>query len=56
MDLMEQSVEYQNSIFGIITTLTTDYSNIGLELTDLQEKISNPENMKLLKDVLTKLG
>ena len=39
-----------------MNTITADYSKLGGELAEMQEKISNPENLGLLKDVLTKLG
>ena len=48
--------KYNNSIYGIMNTITADYSKLGGELAEMQEKISNPENLGLLKDVLTKLG
>ena len=56
MELVESIYKYNNSALGLINTLTTDYSALGDEFTNLQEKIANPENLTLLKDVLTKLG
>ena len=56
MELLESIYKYNNSALGLINTLTTDYSALGDEFTNLQEKIANPENLTLLKDVLTKLG
>ena len=47
---------YQNSVLGILETVSTDYSNLNLDALDIQQKISDPENLALLKDVLTKLG
>lgn len=47
---------YRNSVMGILDTVSTDYSNLNLEATDIQKKLSDPDNMTLLKDVLTKLG
>lgn len=47
---------YQNSIFGILDTITTDYSNLNLDATNIQKALADPENMDLLKQVLTKLG
>lgn len=48
--------EYNHSILGIMDTITRDYSNLGGEITELQEKISDPKNLTLLKDIVTKLG
>ena len=56
MELVESIYKYNNSALGLINTLTTDYSALGEEFAGLQEKIANPENLTLLKDVLTKLG
>jgi hypothetical protein len=33
-----------------------DYKNLDTQVNDLEEKISNPENLTLLKDVVTKLN
>lgn len=48
--------KYKNSALGIFETISNDYSNLGLEATDIQQKLADPQNMELLKSVLTKLG
>lgn len=57
---VEQSIEsfykYQNSVLGILDTLKTDYSNLNLDATEISSKLTNPETLGLVKDVLTKLG
>ena len=55
-DSINAIYSYQNSILGILDTLKTDYSNLDLDATAIQEKLADPENMQLLKDILTKLG
>lgn len=47
---------YQNSVMGILDTVSQDYSNLDLDATNIQEKIANPENLELLKGIMTKLG
>ena len=47
---------YRNSVFGILDSITTDYSNLNLDATNIQKALADPENMDLLKQVLTKLG
>lgn len=47
---------YRNSIMGILDTLKTDYSSLNFDATEIQQKLADPENMALLKDVLAKLG
>ncbi len=56
MDTVTSIYKYQNSIFGILDTVNTDYDNLNFDLSELQKNISNPENLTLLKDVVTKLG
>ena len=48
--------DYQNSVFGILDSITADYSNLNLDATNIQKALADPENMDLLKQVLTKLG
>lgn len=48
--------EYSNSVVGILDTISQDYSNLDLDATAIQEKLADPENIALLKSVLTKLG
>lgn len=56
MDTVDSIYKYQNSIFGILNAVTTDYENLNFDVSELQKNISNPENLTLLKDVVTKLG
>ena len=53
---IEAVYKYQNSILGILDTLKTDYSNLNLETEELEKKLTNPEALGLVKDVLTKLS
>ena len=48
--------DYRNSVMGILEAVSTDYSNLNLNATEIQKKLADPENMTLLKEVLTKLG
>ncbi len=56
MDTVDSIYKYQNSIFGILDAVTTDYKDLNFDISELQKNISNPENLTLLKDVVTKLG
>ena len=47
---------YRNSILGILDTISTDYSDLSLNATDIQSKIADPENLSLLKNIMEKLG
>ena len=47
--------KYQNSILGILDTISQDYSNLNLDATEIQKKLADPNNMELLKGIMTKL-
>ena len=47
---------YQNSVMGVLDNISTDYSNLSLDATEIREQLSNENNLRLLKDVISKLG
>ena len=47
---------YQNSALGILESISKDYTNLNLDAAGIQKTIADPNNLALLKDVLTKLG
>ena len=47
---------YNNSILGILEAVSKDYSNLDFDATQIQKKMADPENLKLVREVLTKLG
>lgn len=47
---------YQNSIFGILDDMSRDYSSLSLDASEIQKKLADPNNLDLLKDILTKMG
>ena len=47
---------YQNSVLGILDTVSQDYSNLDLDATEIQKKLADKDNLALVRDVLTKLG
>ena len=48
--------EYKNSVMGILETVSTDYSNLNLDATKIQQKLANKEGVEFLADVMNKLG
>lgn len=48
--------KYKNSALGIFESITSDYSQLDLDATSIQQKLADPDNMSLLKNILTKLG
>lgn len=55
-DTVNSIYKYQDSVMGILDTVNADYQNLNFDIEQLQKSISNPENLTLLKDVVTKLG
>ena len=47
---------YHNSVLGILENISADYSNLNLDASAIQQKLADPENMQLLRSVLSKLG
>lgn len=60
IDWIKETIEsyytYRNSALGILDQISTDYSNLKYDATEIQEKIADPNNLTLLKDIVTKLG
>ena len=48
--------EYKNSVLGILEQVSADYSALDYDATDIQKKLNDPQNMELLRGVLSKLG
>ena len=47
---------YRNSAAGIMESIGRDYSNLELDADKIKNEMADPDNLTLLKDVLTKLG
>ena len=48
--------KYRNSVLGILDIINSDYNNLNLDATEIQEKLGDKENLDLLRQILTKLG
>ena len=55
-DSIHAFYEYQNSILGILDTVRTDYSQLDLNASSIQEKLINTDNIDLIKSLLTNNG
>lgn len=55
-EVVDSVYKYSNSARGIIRGITSDLENVQFDAEAIQEKLGNPENLALLKDILTKLG
>ena len=55
-DSIEAVYKYQNSIFGILDTIKTDYSNMKLDIDSLNQAITDPETLEFVKSILSNLN
>ena len=54
--IIEGIYRYKNSAMGIMENIANDYSALDFDATEIQQKIGDPNNLQLLKQVLSKLG
>lgn len=47
---------YRNSVMGILDVIGQDYANTQYDATAIQQTLADPNNLALLRQVLTKLG
>ena len=47
---------YKNSAMGILNAVSSDYSNLNLDAQAIHTALADPDNLAVLKGVLTKLG
>lgn len=47
---------YRNSVLGILDVIGQDYADLDLNATNIQQKLADPENLELLKGIMTRLG
>ena len=55
-EAIESLYKYYNSVYGILDGINQQYKDMDLDATKIQKKLADPENMILLKDVMTQLG
>lgn len=55
-DTIENIYKYKNSALGILEIISKDYSALDLDAQKIQQELADPDNLNLLKDILTKLG
>lgn len=54
--MIDEIYKYKDSVLGILDTVNQDYSNVSLEAENIQKNLADPQNLTLLKDIVTKLG
>ena len=55
-DCSDAIYTYRNSVLGLLDIISTDYSSLNLDASEIQKKLADPDNMALLRGVLDKLG
>lgn len=55
-NIIDAIYKYQNSALGVLTTISQDYSNLSVDLDKLQQQISDPDSLELLKQIGPMLG
>ena len=55
-ETIDSFYKYRNSVMGILDQVSADYRNLDFDVTEIQKKIADPQNLELLKDIITKLG
>lgn len=48
--------DYKNSAAGILHLISSDYSNLNLDLNTINDKITDPEQLAMLKEIIPLLG
>ena len=60
IDGINESIEavykYQNSVLGILDSVAQDYSNLEFEASKIQQELADPQNLELLKGIMSRLG
>ena len=52
----DEIYKYQNSAYGILDALNSDYDNLNFDIQKIMGDIQNREGVEFLNDVMTKLG
>lgn len=55
-EVIDNIYHYRNSAMGILNFIAADYSTLDMSAEEIQKKLSDPENLKIVKDVVAKLG
>lgn len=56
LSMAKEITTYNNSILGILKSISQNYDQLNLDATEIQKKIGDPENLALLKAMVNKTG
>ena len=54
--MIDEIYKYKVSALGILDAVSQDYSNVSFDAENIQKNLADPDNLTLLKDIVTKLG
>lgn len=55
-DVIDEVYKFKNSALGILQAISEDYSQMDLDAEKIKAKLEDKNDLKLLKDVVDKLG
>ena len=55
-DCSDAIYTYKNSLMGILEMVGQDYSQLNFDAEAIREKMADPENLAVLKDVMAKMA
>ena len=55
-ETVESIYQYHNSALGILDAMQTDYNGLDMDASAIQAKLADPDNLELLKSIMTRLG
>lgn len=55
-DTIDNIYKYKNSVLGILDAVSADYDNLNLDAQSIKDTLADENNLRFLKDVITKLG
>jgi hypothetical protein len=56
VEISKNIYAYQTSVLGILDTVNRDYNNLKLDSEEIEETIKDPNSLRLVKNVIDKLG
>jgi len=48
--------KYNNSVYGVLDNVRTNYSDMELDIDKLKEQLANADNLDIVSQVVTKLS
>lgn len=55
-DMVKSYYAYTTSVLGVLEAMSRDYSSLNLDADTIKDKIADPENLTLIKNIVDKMG